>query len=222
MTLCDAGYPPSTTLSRRTLIGAPAALLLLGAVPTVAAERARIRFAVFRNGRRIGEHEVAFEGPPEARRAISEVEMTVRLGFVPVFRYAHRAVETWQGERFMALASETTTNGRREEVEARRSAEGLEIRTRAGAWRAPGQAAPLTHWNSAALEGPLFNPQTGRLLQVRTRRVAPGEAPGGTPAAWRWLIRGEADIDDWYAADGAWSALRGRLPDHSLIEYRAA
>lgn len=213
------GHAIAPRLTRRSLVAAPAALMLAHALPAAAAQPDRIRFAVFRNGRRIGVHQVSFEGPPEARRAISEVEMTVRLGFVPVFHYTHRAVETWRGDSFEALSSATTTNGRRETVEARRAGDGIEIRTPEGVWRAPAGAAPLTHWNSRVLQGVLFNPQTGRLLKVHTRRAATGEVPGGAPAAWRWLIRGEAEIDDWYEADGAWSALRGRLPDRSELEY---
>ncbi|HEX6866102.1 MAG TPA: DUF6134 family protein, partial [Caulobacteraceae bacterium] len=81
--------------------------------------------------------------------------------------------------------------------------------------------APLTHWNPAALDGPLFNPQTGQLLDVRTRRHA-GERlpPPQRGPATRWTVRGDAEIDDWYDANGVWAALRGKLPDSSELEYR--
>jgi hypothetical protein len=39
-------------------------------------------------------------------------------------------------------------------------------------------------------------------------------------AANHWAVRGEAEIDDWYDANGQWQALRGKLDDGSMMEYR--
>jgi hypothetical protein len=35
-----------------------------------------------------------------------------------------------------------------------------------------------------------------------------------------WSVRGEAEIDDTYDESGVWTALRGKLKDGSMIEYR--
>ena len=71
---------------------------------------------------------------------------------------------------------------------------------------------PMNHWNSQIFTGPLFNPQTGKLMKVRTAKVGPGH----------WAIRGEADIDDYYDESGAWQSLVGKLDDGSKVEYRRA
>lgn len=192
--------------SRRLLMGA----VLLAPAMARAAPRG-LTFAVFRNGSRIGEHRMSFAGREGELTATSEVEMVIRLGPVPVYRYRHHAAERWSGGRFQSLATTTSANGKRMAVAAERSDGGVAIDGAAGRVQAPAGAAPLTHWNPKAFDGPLFNPQEGKLLKVTARAVG----------ARHYAVRGETQIDDWYDEAGAWSALRGKLPDGSTIEYRA-
>lgn len=203
----------------------PTRRLLLAAagfafVPSVALAAApppggRLAFAVFRNGARVGDHLMTFAGQPGAMTITTEVAMTVKLGPVPVYRYGHRAVERWRGGRFAGLETSTNGGGKLQKVVARRTAGGVIIETGKGSTTAPASALPLTHWHADALAGPLFNPQDGRLLRVSARR-----GPGGSIAAVRWSLTGDAQIDDWYDEAGTWVALRGKLPDGSTMEYR--
>lgn len=205
------------TSRRQVLSGLTLALAPVRALG--AGTDASLRFAVFRNGAHVGEHEMTFVRAADAVTATSAVAMVIRLGPVPVFRYRHQARETWRGDRFEHLETSTTSNGKLERVSARALSGGVSIETGAGASRAPATAAPLTHWNPRAFTAPLFNPQTGKLLKVSVSRTANEhlKADGGGA---HWSVRGEAEIDDWYDGDGAWSALRGRLPDRSILEYR--
>lgn len=182
----------------------------------------RLRFEVFRNGRRIGEHAMTFTRSSPGLLVVTEVSMVVRVGPVTLLRYAHQAREEWREGRFLALHSSTSTNGKRETVTARRLDDAVNIETCSGRLTAQSDASPLTHWNADVLGGPLFNPQTGRVLKVVASRFpneslpsAVGPAPGTL-----WSLRGEAEIDNWYDRAGVWSALRGRLPDKSVMEYR--
>ncbi|CAN7595957.1 DUF6134 family protein [Phenylobacterium sp. LjRoot164] len=207
------------TISRRTLVATGVALL--GAPRAAAADK--LAFAVFRNGVRVGEHEMSFSGPAEDVAVRTEVSLLVKLGPVPVYRYTHRAVERWRGGRFASLETTTNGNGKLQRVEARRDADAVVIEGAGGRVRAAADAAPLTHWKSEVLGGPLFNPQEGKLLRLTARRVGAEQvklASGKLIAATRWSLRGESQIDDWYDQGGAWAALRGRLPDGSTMEYR--
>lgn len=192
-------------LSRRLLI---AGGLVLAATPALAVPR-RLAFAVFRNGDRIGDHELNFETTGADLVVRTLATMRVKLGPVPVFRYRHEAVERRSGAAFESLQTNTNSNGKRERVDARRQGGQVEIVTAKGEVAAPGAANPLTHWNAKAFQGPLFNPQTGKLLKVSVARN--GRV---------WSIRGEAEIDDTYDAAGDWSGLTGKLEDGSSIEYR--
>jgi hypothetical protein len=195
-------------IGRRELIAGAAGLAL--APGAAAAAPARLVFQVFRNGTRIGEHRIAFTGDAAARTVVTEVAMTVKLGPVPVFRYAHEAVERWAGGRWLSLETTTRSNGKVQKVQARALPGHVRIEGPAGAVRGPADAAPLSHWNQASFGRPLFNPQEGKMLKVRCAQVAPGH----------WAIRGEAEIDDFYDDGGDWLALKGKLEDGSQMEYR--
>lgn len=208
-------------LSRRLVIAGASCLLASGRALAEPVAEARLLFEVRRNGRAIGTHSVRFQRQGERLAAIQAATMVVKLGPVPVFHYRHEAEERWEGGRFVSLRSTTVTNGRREQVSAIAEAGAVRIDATHGVVLAPADAAPLTHWNSKALTRPLFNPQTGRMLKVRaTRRVGDPQPFPGVAAAYAWLLRGEAHIDDWYDDGGAWLSLRGHAPDGSVLEYR--
>ena len=165
---------------------------------------------------------MAFATPaPGAVTVETNVSLAVNLGPVPVFRYTHHATEVWRDGAFVSLDTRTSSNGKLERVHAVRTASGVTIETLGGRVEAPAEAAPLTHWNADVFRRPLFNPQTGKLLRLEaTRRT--GDSPPGAAvgAATHWVLRGDAQIDDWYDQAGAWIALSGRLNDHSIMDYR--
>lgn len=217
---------PERSPTRRDLVALAAASLaapaLAGPAWAAAPGDGRLVFAVFRNGGRIGAHTMTFSRASGLLRVETRMSAVVRLGPIPVFRYEHSAEEVWRDGRFERLQSATSTNGRREHVLAQRADGAVVIETGAGRVRAPAEAAPLTHWNPAVFQGPLFNPQTGKLLKLSARRsMAALPAPASGQGA-RWSLRGEADIDDWYDVGGVWAALRGKLTDGSTMEYRRA
>lgn len=217
----DYAFSP---LSRRGLM---AGGLVLFACPALAAAPAgrRLSFVVSRNGEEVGAHRMTFSGPAAAPRVLTEVEMLVKLGPVPVFRYRHTAEERWADGRFQSLETRTNANGRNRHVVARRTSAGVVIEAGRERIAAPEDAAPLTHWNTAAFGDPLFNPQEGKLLKIAANRRG-GETirlTDGSPlAATRWTLRGDAEIDNWYDAQGVWAALRGKLPDGSTMDYKRA
>lgn len=212
--------PPIVAPTRRNvLVGA----VSLAASPAFAALPAdgRLAFAALRNGDRVGEHVMTFTRSGSVLKVVTDTTMRIALGPIPLFRYAHEAEEVWKDGRFERLKTSSSSNGKRERVLAVRQGGKVRIETGSGVVTASGNAAPLTHWNVEALDRPLFNPQTGELLDVRTRRH-PGERlpPPQRGPATRWTVRGDAEIDNWYGESGVWAALRGRLPDGSELEYR--
>ena len=211
------------TLSRRSLIIAGAGALVAPAAFAAVPASSRLAFAVSRGQDKVGEHIMRFSRSGAGLLVSTEVEMRVKLGPIPVFRYAHTATERWRDDSFASLTTRTDTNGKVEQVKAEATSSGVAIEGPGGRLTAPATAAPLTHWNAAALEGPLFNPQLGKIMKVRTARAGRESvqlADGRSIQATRWTIRGEAEIDNWYDAAGAWAGLRGRLEDGSTMIYR--
>jgi uncharacterized protein DUF6134 len=198
------------TVTRRLAL---AGGLILPLLPRLAwAAPTSLTFAVLRNGAKIGEHHVAFAADGPALTATTEATMVVRIGPVPVFRYHHHAVETRRDGEFSSLETSTVTNGKAEHVVAERTSGGIRIDCSYGKTTLSAAANPLNHWDQQIFAGPVFNPQTGKIMSVRFARPAPGH----------WTIRGEAEIDDYYDETGAWQALTGKLDDGSKVEYRRA
>ena len=165
-----------------------------------------------------------FQGKPCWGAATISAKMLVKVGPVPLFHYSHDATETWENGRFAGFTARSVTGGKVETVSAARGADGVRIVRSGGATiLAPATALPMTHWNKDALRGTMFNPQTGAILKASIGRVGGDgvKLADGTPVACSGLhMTGDADITDWYDADGVWTALKGKGPDGSTIEYR--
>ncbi|MFM8939781.1 MAG: DUF6134 family protein, partial [Phenylobacterium sp.] len=153
--------------TRRTLLAAGA---LAAAIPTplLAAPPAnrRLVFAAARNGVRIGEHRMTFSGDAASPTISTEVEIAIKIGSVTVYNYRHTAREVWEDGRFESLETVTDATAGDRKVSARRTADGVLIRTGRREVLAPAGTAPLTHWNPRVLTGRLFNPQEGNLARI--------------------------------------------------------
>lgn len=195
-------------VGRRELILGGASLAMAPGLALAAP--GRIAFQVFRNGTKVGEHQLVFSGDDENRVITTNVAMTVKVGPVPVYKYKHTAVEKWAGGKWASIDTTTDGNGKVTKASARAMGSYVAITGPGGAQRGPADAMPLSHWNPASFGKPLFNQQEGKMLKVRCTQVAPGH----------WSVRGEAEIDDFYDASGVWVALKGKLEDGSKMEYK--
>lgn len=208
-------FPCDELVGRRAVLtGALAWLGLTAASPFT--EPRQLAFEIRRNGGVIGHHSLVFSDTGAEQRIAITARMNVNLGPLPVFRYRHQATEVWRDGAFAELHSATVTNGKHENLAAIRGPLGLDVRTDTGRRTLAANYLPLTHWNPRALTGPLFNPQTGAPMRVAVARHS------GTPiAATRYALEGgDIDISDWYDDAGVWTALRAKVRDGSIIDYR--
>ena len=212
-------------LTRRMMLASGACALAAGrglaqaSIPT----GRDLSFEVLRNGRSVGRHTVQFRGDASDMDIVIDARLAFSFGLIPI-RYHHQASETWRQGRFVSLRSQThATFTHDEQVSAERTAQGISVTTATGAHELAEGTHPLTHWNPAVLDGPLFNPQTGAMIREAVVRSA-GQTvrlPDGrdTPAT-RFALTGSAQITDWYDASMVWLALQGKGPDGSMINYR--
>lgn len=211
---------------RDFILGAAAGLAGLGAaraelpVPT----GNRLAFRVIRKEKEIGAHELAFETTPSGLIVRIDVELTVRLGPVPVYRYRHRATETWEGDAVVSLDAVTSANGRDHFAKAERGPDGL-LRVsgnRVEDYVAPAGASPATHWNRAMLDGALIHTQDGRLMQPAVESVGAERlvtAGGQVIDATRYALSGDVTLDTWYDEQPLWAGLSFAAEDGSAILY---
>jgi hypothetical protein len=211
---------------REVILGA-----LTGAVlPPVLARASSARpstgvaFDVVRKGSVIGQHLVSFER--RGNLLLAKIDVRMRIGFGPItlFRYSHEGTEVWDSGRFSSIETRTDNNGEALSVSARRVGDFVEVRTGGVARKLPPGTCPLTHWNVTCMGAPTFNPQDGKTVEVMAQRVGADavDLENGTRIpATRWHFGGHVRIDDWYAADGTWTALEATVADGSVLRYRA-
>ncbi len=214
-------------LSRRHFM-AGAALPLLGAarvaatMPPGVPGSDRLRFAVMREGARIGEHALVFTPVADGVDIRIDVNITVRLGPIPLFHYALRGLEQWRGGQCVYAAANANDDGTKAFMVATRDARGLWVRgSRAGKYLAPPAALVASHWNKAELRGPWINLQDGRLFHPAVRDAGPGPvllAGGARLPAERYVISGDVHLDLWYEGP-LWTGLSFKASDGSRVRY---
>lgn len=225
-----AGWARNGLGRRAFLTGGAAGLALpwLGAgraraAPSGVPADGKVAFKVMRRGAHIGEHTLTFSQDGDSLTVLTEVRITVHIGPVPVYHHTQHCIEHWKGDRFVGLESTTSSNVSHDVVTARRVADGLRIEPGSGApYTAAAETLPLTHWNRFAYQGPLFEPQNGKLLKEALVARADdmiAVADGSMVKVTRWSVTGDGVMDDYYDAEGVWAGLHVKVRDGSRVEY---
>ncbi len=214
---------------RRTLLAATAA----SALPIAAVAAAlpvpptgRIGFQILRKGDVIGTHELTFSGPPDSPVVRVAIDMLVKFGPVPVFRYQHRATETWKSGQFVSLESKTNHDGTPHFVTARREQAGIVVEgSKTQRYTAPDGTLPTTYWNKAMLGSRVINSEDGRLFNVTHAALAEEAVPlasGATTRARHYNVSGELDLDLWYDDFQQWAHLMFTKDGNTIIYEKLA
>ena len=156
-------------IGRRTMLLAGASI---AARPALAAlpipPDNQLAFRMQRHGSDIGRHTVAFERHGDTLTVHVTVDALVTLLSIPIVRYTHRAVETWQGDTLIGLSGQTDKNGQQEWVNARRTDEGMVVLgSKTERYIAPPQAIGTSYWNKRMLNGPMISLEDGVLLHPK-------------------------------------------------------
>ncbi len=225
------GWTPQAIGRRAFLIGGAgvglgfpllAAARARAALPGIPAD-GRIAFHVFRKGSHIGEHTMRFEQDGDDLTVRVDVRIVVKIGPLPVYRHTQHCTERWRGDQFLSLDSATTSTASNQKVTARRTSDGVQIEPAVGApYTAPAATLPLTHWNRAVYQGPVFDPEKGKLL--RDTLVSRADdmvklADGSAIRATRYSTSGDAVEDIYYDSAGVWAGLKVKVQDGSSVEY---
>jgi hypothetical protein len=190
------------------ILAAPAAAAPLESVPGSGA----LTFGIWRGGKRIGTHSYAFRRAGDDLIVEQHVDLTVRAGFVTLYRYTAKRLEVWRDGHVVQYDSDTNDDGSRRIVHGRATPAGLVLQGTAGARDLQPDAAPFGLWNRAAIEHvPLFNAEDGKPMKVNVRAV-------DGDLLTRYRVTGEVNYVLSYVDD----VLRGvkiAAPDGSTVEY---
>lgn len=181
----------------------PQAAPFLGGIPA----NNRLDFRVFRKGNDIGRQLLSFSTQGDRTIVDIEIDLMVKLGPIPVFRYKHRGQEVWDAEGFRSFSSETNDDGDDLSVKIDRVGERIEIIGTKFSGFIPGGAIPTTYWNRATIDGrPLINSQNGTVLNLKITDTGRETiaAAGGTLEANGYLLEGDLPLNLWYDDQGRW------------------
>jgi len=182
-----------------------------------------LAFDVYREGSRIGRHALRIEEEGGGTVVEVDIDLSVSVLFVPLYRYAHRNRELWRDGRLVALQTSTDDNGTVHRVEGRAGHDGFKVTTASGSRLLPAPLIPTSYWNKDFVrQSQVLNTQTGQIMAIRA--IALGEetilAGGRSILARRYRIEGELELELWYDLSGGLAKLRFRtLSDGSLIDY---
>jgi hypothetical protein len=138
------------------------------------------------------------------------IDILVKFGPVPVYRYSHRATETWRGGLFTGIESTTNRDGTPHRMRAETTASGLVVEgSGTPRYQAPANIFATTYWNKAMLQRKIINSEDGRLFDVTAMPLAEEIVPAatGTLRARRYKLAGDLPLDLWYDAAGQWAHL---------------
>lgn len=213
----------AVSLPMKPMLYSLAAILMSSAMAGAAELDAA--FDIIRKGDRIGYHAVKVEETGDGTvRVATRIEMQVKFGPIPVFRYEHVANETWRNGRLESLSSTTDNNGKPESLSVRREGEALLIDGTRFQGTGPGDAIPSSYWNRAIVStSTLLDTQNGRLIEVTTANLGQTTSPAGAPAEQHRLT-GSVDLNLWYDGPrwvGADFVVRGQALSYRLVDSAA-
>jgi hypothetical protein len=176
-----------------------------------------------RHGNEIGTHKLTFEQAGDVLTVRIAVDAVVTLISIPIVRYRHRAVETWQGTTLVGVTGETDKNGQHEWVKAQRTNAGLVVTgSQTARYTAAETAIPTSYWNKRMLNGKMISLEDGVLLSPKIADLRTDSirlASGQMIAANHYALSGAFAVDLWYDAAETWAGMAMTVADGSEVRY---
>ena len=225
------------TMTRRDVLGGLAGLGAVGLVGTKPAAAGgelavaypdMMKFRVEREGAYIGDVVQRYREQGDSLLVDVYIAFQVKLAFITVFRYEHRAREIWDKGRLVRLNSVTNDNGTPQQVEARAADGAISGVGPFGPFEAPADILPSSYWHPRFPEqSMMLDSQKGRVLSFDISTVGPERilAKGREIEATRYAMRGDVDLDFWYDADRVWQkmafTIKGGFMEYTRVQPAA-
>ena len=87
-------------------------------------------FEIFRNNKKVGFYKLSFQNIEDKIVVNTQIEMIVKLGIIPIFKYFHESKEIWINNQFIEAKTTTKKNGRKFKFQAKRKGSKIEIKSR--------------------------------------------------------------------------------------------
>ena len=208
------------------------ACLLLASIAAAAPRPARavdapegtIRWAIWRQGEKVGRHTMVVHRAGAKLLIDSEVDITVRrINLFVVHRYVLRAKESWADGKLVELTAIVNNDDEATGVEADRTPTGFIVDGDGGHFEAPASLVPSTLWHiDMTKSDAVLDVETGKLLSVRFTAGADVPLPvnGRDVAAHHVSMSGDGARELWYGPDGILVRAQFVGLDGIALDYR--
>ncbi len=125
-------------------------------------------FDVFRKGDRIGTHAIRFTESGGALRVESQLDLTVKMAFITVYRYEQTGQDDWQDGALVRTSIRTIDDGKDTLVVATTREGKLVVEGPTGTYETSlGSMTDLSFWNEAITDAPpVIDSQSGELIKI--------------------------------------------------------
>lgn len=161
----------------------------------------RVDFLGRRQGVVAGTYRFRFAQQPGRFIVRTDIDLDVRSGAAPLWRYVHHAEEVWRDGWLDAVVADTDDDGRRFKVRAERQAGIFTGTVNGAAFTVAGYIVPASLWYRDTPDSEaLFDTVDGRVKVVRSTLLGSENVPAGKTAvsSRHYAITGGIVRDVWY------------------------
>lgn len=183
-----------------------------------------ISFDVFREGEKVGRHNVIFSRiSPRDLSVVARLELQVTFLSIPVYEFLYRSSAVWRDGRLKTLNAHIDDDGEIITVRALTTGLGLNILGPKGQVEWRDSLYPTNHWNARVLsQSQVLNTLNGDISRVQIAATGRERirAEGTWVQATRYQYSGDIDTTVWYDDAGRWVKMRFTAKGGSVIDYR--
>ena len=186
-------------------------------------------FEIFKNNKKIGFHKLSFQNIEDKIVVNTQIEMTIKFGIIPIFKYFHESKEVWVNDQFLEVKTFTKKNRRKFTFIAKRNGPKIEIKSRGKVFLVDGDTLITSYWHQNWLKKKnLIDSQHGkkRLINVEKKDFEQIKTSNSVIFAQKYKVTGtqdklngkKIDYDIWYDNKGRWVKSKFFVKK-SIIEY---
>lgn len=202
---------------------AAAAALFALAGPAVAAPvETHLEFTVLRDGDPVGHDRIDLARDGDSTTVTIDTNVVVKVAFVPVYRFEHKAREVWANGRLTSLRSQTNDDGDHHTLVAVADGDGLDVNGDGARSHATAGIIPASLWDYRLVrQSLLLNTLTGKQMAVQVADLGeePVHARGALIKARHYRVSGDLKRDVWYDSSGTLVQVEFKAKDDSDIRY---
>jgi Domain of unknown function (DUF6134) len=205
------------------ILGMLTAFVAAATAAPVAPGPETMKFAVTRDGSRIGTATIRVRRDGDVTIARVATHIAVKIAFITIYRYDQAETERWAGNRLVAMSALTDDNGTVHKVEAWRAGDALSVEADGEVYKIDPSVIPANPWNASLVRQKIaLNPQNGRLTRVSV--IDRGEEllilDGRSTRAHHYSIMTTFAQDVWYDRSQRLVQVQMHERDGSMIRYR--